>query len=1810
MVASNFYNSLKNRGFEYSGIFQSLDKIDFNHEFVLASVNKHIKDLAGDRSYLFNIAIIDAAFQSLFVLIEQLDIHSQAKYVPAFCNSLSFSVQSMEKASYIYGQFKQQDTETGNLVFDINICDSEGNCLALIQDFIVAAIRDRASSVNSNQEYKTGYLIPAWKAVSPTMTHANHNSIYIDFGKKHPVGFKGLRVIPDTQFIQLDSQSIKADLSQVNSWKRIFNQAHQLNNTDPLHIIIATADDNSDQLLTDLFKLVKSLSVCLIDEPSINLIHLSLLVNNYPFNPVKALPGMLKSLQQENSRILCSSIEYPADISDEELLHLIDMDYTREKTNPVSAVARYREGQFSVQEFISLDVALNDVPQSFKVNGNYLITGGANGIGKIVAEYLSKQYRANLILIGRSGYNQSITDFLDDLKSNGSEAVYFSADVTNQDEMLSAIEKSQARFGKINGVIHSAGCTRDSYLFNKTQADFNSVISPKIVGTRILDQVTARLDLDFFVVFSSLASIIGNAGQTDYALANNYLDVFSQDRNDQVLKQQRSGKTIAINWPYWQQGGMQLSADNVQKIIDETGLAPMPSDSGLAALELCVAQSGVSQLAVTYGDNNKLPNLFRGKKPESNTAITQYGSTTAPLTEINPDDAKKWIVDQIKTFVSTETRWDANKISMVEPFGTYGIDSVMTLNLTKKLSGIFGNLPKTLFFEYQNVQSLSDYFVKNHLAIIGQQISQNPKQPDIRSYKANHDFSSKNKSNAKYMDRRQWLMSKKSGINANQKEPIAIIGLAGRYPDADNIQDFYRNLLVGRDSIQDIPDWRWDNKDYFDKSRHATGKTYSNWGGFIRDVDQFDPLFFNISPTDAITMDPQERLFLESSWNCIEDAGYSKAQLANSKTGVFAGIMWSHYHFSGIDTEPVQSKKYPESNYASVANRVSYWFGFTGPSMTIDTMCSSSLTAIHLACEAIRNNQCGMAIAGGVNLTLHPYKYLQLSGSQFLSTDGRCRSFGEGGDGYVPGEGVGSVLLKPLSKALADKDHIYGVINASSINHGGKSNGYNVPNPQAQAALIREAIDNSTINPADISYIEAHGTGTPLGDPIELQGIKKAFDGIEAPASCVIGSVKSNIGHLEAASGIAGLTKVLLQMKSKKIFPSLHAEKLNKNLDFSRSPFSINTRLNSWSVNNDRFVAGISSFGAGGSNAFLLVEAAPTDSKRSSDPFAYYPAVIVPVSARNDESLHQYLHQLVLFLENVKTGNSLFAVNEQFGSIIKTLQTGKTEFQSRIAIVVKSLDDLVVKLKSVISGNSNLEGIYSGFVENEINTEPGLYDDLADTAIDTTALNSIADYWVEGGNVNFEKIFKNISRHKVPLPTYCFDKKSYWYKGNSISATKSVFAGQSNDSHLLANQFLLDAVDFERSTQNGLTFKSTFTMENEVVFNHQFEGRELLPGAAYIVMLREAMDSFDLKSKNQLSNVRWQAPIFVESSVEVFTTIERHQDDCRYKIWTDGEHPHIHGIGELHHSNLPTSINWAALNTSKFTDSVNQDAFYKLFEPYGLAYTGQYRSIQKVRFNATEAIVDYSIASAARETTSLAEVAIIDACLQIFVLFHEKVSSEVKLPFSIDKLLFVKKPSLTGKLYVTQVHDDTGNVVVVDEKGEACIVLEGINFHTLNKVSTKPVTHKNKLLPLVDNFTEVKANVLEEVRRIFCASLRLEDADLKNKVIFDQYGMESVKAMEITHELEKLYGRLPSTLLYEYQTISSLVDFISTEKQDFLKKQIDIEKSEDDLLVTNLHAEPWILKDNVIEFSGDDLKQKIDQLADHEVDSLLNALLN
>jgi amino acid adenylation domain-containing protein len=722
--------------------------------------------------------------------------------------------------------------------------------------------------------------------------------------------------------------------------------------------------------------------------------------------------------------------------------------------------------------------------------------------------------------------------------------------------------------------------------------------------------------------------------------------------------------------------------------------------------------------------------------------------------------------------IATETRIPVTEIAPDEPLELYGIDSVLITRLTDRLESDFGPLSKTMFFEHKTLASLVDYFVDAHGARLAELLA-----PEL---KANSDHTSGAPSTGGPRDRPTQAAS--VAPLAGSAMAIAVVGLAGRYPGARTLDEFWANLAAGRDCVTEVPASRWDHSRFFDPTRGRPGKTNSKWGGFIEDFDCFDPLFFNISPREAEFMDPQERIFLECAWEALEDAGHTRtslakrnAPIAGANVGVFVGVMYEEYQLYGAERTQAGEPLALSGSPASIANRVSYFFDFHGPSMAVDSMCSSSLTAIHLACESLRSGSCDTALAGGVNLTLHPNKYLALAQGNFMSSTGRCESFGRGGDGYVPGEGAGAVLLKPLDRAIADGDQIYGIIRSSVLNHGGKTIGYTVPNPHAQAAVIARAIDSAGIDPRAITYIEAHGTGTALGDPIEISALSTAFRRYtDDQGFCAIGSVKSNIGHCESAAGIAGLTKILLQMKHRHLAPSLHAEVLNPRIDFERSPFVVQRQYAAWRRRIDHNgeaprIAGLSSFGAGGANAHLIIQ------EYDAPVAALQPLglTVYPFSARDEATLREVIRRFLSALEAI--------ADDDLAGVAHTLQQGREEFEARLAVVAGDRDILVSALTRVAAGERNIAHVHLG-------TRRGGAASREHGAAKVRNLDELAARWVKGDEIDWAGLRNGATApRRLSLPTYPFARERYWIPGsvgplNASANTKPADDGAKVDS--------------------------------------------------------------------------------------------------------------------------------------------------------------------------------------------------------------------------------------------------------------------------------------------------------------------------------------------------------------------------------------------------------------------------------------------
>ena len=534
------------------------------------------------------------------------------------------------------------------------------------------------------------------------------------------------------------------------------------------------------------------------------------------------------------------------------------------------------------------------------------------------------------------------------------------------------------------------------------------------------------------------------------------------------------------------------------------------------------------------------------------------------------------------------------------------------------------------------------------------------------------------------------LNNKLGRLEQRAAEPIAVTGIGCRFPGGANDSDsFWRLLIEGRDTISEVPPGRWDIDAFYDPDPDAPGKMSSRWGGFLDGIEKFDPEFFGISPREAAGMDPQQRILLEVSWEALENAGQNPDGLAGSRTGVFVGLCNSDYFLMQFEGGRSSIDAYVGTGNAhSIASgRISYILGLQGPSISVDTGCSASLVAVHLACQSLRAGECRMALAGGVNLILMPDTTIFLSKAHMLSPDGRCKSFDASADGFVRSEGCGIVVLKRLSDARADGDRILAVIRGTASNQDGRSNGLTAPNGPSQVAVIREALANAGLQAGDIDYIEAHGTGTALGDPIEARALADVFgQGRSSEYPLSVGSVKSNFGHTESASGIAGLIKVVLALQHEKIPPSLHLKKMNPHIDWTGLAISVPSAATSWNRKRGLRAAGVSSFGFSGTNAHVTLSDPPPQEQDASaqSPLELgtkLPLQLLPLSARREPALNELVRKyLQVFSE--EPGLDL-------ADVCHTAGTGRSHFEFRLAVVAADLPEAKERLSAFHRGEKH-----------------------------------------------------------------------------------------------------------------------------------------------------------------------------------------------------------------------------------------------------------------------------------------------------------------------------------------------------------------------------------------------------------------------------------------------------------------------------------------------------------------------------------------
>ncbi|WP_341347626.1 SDR family NAD(P)-dependent oxidoreductase [Paenibacillus sp. FSL H3-0469] len=1294
---------------------------------------------------------------------------------------------------------------------------------------------------------------------------------------------------------------------------------------------------------------------------------------------------------------------------------------------------RYAGDVRSVRKLLPQPLLHQAEASRFTQGGVYVLTGGTGALGMRVAAELASAWQARLVLAGRQAQDSAIQAKLEQLTGLGAEAVYVQADVADPEDAARIIGAAKSHFGRINGILHCAGTGTVTKAAGSSKADFAGILAPKVDGTLNLDHASKNEALDLFILFSSTSAQIGDMGAGSYAAANAFMDRYAVYRDWLAVQGRRQGKTVSVNWPLWKDGSYLLPAAQQQVLAGYYGMQPLDSRTGLHILETVLKEDAV-QAFVGYGDSRKISRaLGVAEAPLAN----QEGEALQPTgISANNMDSRALLEGTQTYLVSLLARTlgvARERIGPTSPLDAFGLDSIMILELNESLEREFSGLPTTLFYEYNTVEALAGYFTGHYGAqlvtllkleqphgndapIAAVQMPGDPQEADLTASqsrrfipKAGEDVSSvKNAGNPGVMD-------------------IAVIGMDGRFPMAGNIAELWDNLKEGKDCITEIPENRWDYTRDYDAEKGKKGKIYTKYGGFIDDVDKFDPLFFQMTPRDAQLTDPQERLFLECAYHTVEDAGYTRERLARSKVGVFVGVMYGHYQLLGTEGYTSGQLAAPNSSFASIANRVSWLFNFQGPSMAVDTMCSSSLTAIHLACESIRSGESEAALAGGVNVTIHRNKYVFLCSQRFASSEGKCRAFGEGGDGYVASEGVGAVLLKPLSKAIEDGDHIYGVIKGTAVNSGGKTSGYTVPNPGAQAAAIAEALRKSGVHPRTITSLEAHGTGTPLGDPIEIAGLSRAFSQYtDDKQFCSISSVKSNIGHLESAAGIASLAKVMLQMKHRMLVPSIHTEELNSGITFEDTPFYVQRSLEHWehdSGSRSMRRAGVSSFGAGGSNVHLIAEeyvpvraAAESAGRR-----------LIVLSAKNRDRLSGKISELHRFLDMP------LATEYTLANIAYTLSTGREEMEERLAVAVQTVDELKQVMKSLATG-AVCEGIYRG--NTTAAAENGtaiLGNDPEDTAYIAALarrnqLDRIGKLWVLGTAVDWNLLFADTQLQKVSLPLYPFARESYWlentgggfFGGSGHKETSGTAhglgpaaAGGRLPGTINSLQPLHPLVDINISTLREQRFRKRLSVDQFYLRDHIVADQILLPGVAYIEMARAAGEIAGEAGVRAVRNVVWLKPVVMtEEFKELDIVLEPEGEAVHYEIFSQIMSERVvHSRGILEFAEGPAAAVSLNFDLKEIRNRCpgrkdKQECYQQIFKAIGFSYGPSFQVTEEVLSGKEETLARLSLNEAYRSGLPeyVLHPALLDGAVRSVAAGREEEGRATHIPFSLGSI--------------------------------------------------------------------------------------------------------------------------------------------------------------------------------------------------------------
>lgn len=1186
------YKGFDNSGIHYGKTFQTIEKINVSDDFAIATISL-TKGLHEIPECILHPSLTDGILQTVIGLMQKELRNSKQPYVPFTMAEMKVYDRIPERA-LVYVEKCLQKKQI--ISFNFIVYSMQGKPVLEIKKLAFKKFEGTEKRASEKKD-KNLYYVPEWKnkeinsldELSPGNTlllyHDNDFASYMSAKDVHivPVKLGECSIYTESKYeISRDVEEEYVEILGIllRDKKEITNIIYEL----PQDEFNGKLDFVSEYAYEIIFE-ITAITKAIVATKANTIKNFLCLSMNSEDVVHKAVAGWIKTASLEYMKRRHIYLEILANDSYNEN-HIYELVMSELQSNSEDNEIKYENGRRYVKRMVS---AFYESKQSIiRENGVYIISGGMGGIGRILAEHLAQYKGINIVLTGRSALEESKETFVRNLCKNGVNVEYKRVDISNMLSVLDLINEVKVKYGKINGIVHSAGVICDTLISNKRLTEIKKVIAPKINGIINLDYATKNENLDFVMMCSSVASVLGNIGQSDYAYANRFMDGYADYRNKLVNESKRSGETISINWPLWRHGGMSIDEEKEKWLKKRFGMDLFESSDGIVAFEKLIQEKG--SIAVLSGEENKISSSLgadctvsteiNSENYDKNEKIVEdvekvFQEELSRDEDMTQDRMKK-VINDITNLIAELLKVDIKSIDIDEDLSQYGMDSITMMNMLGRIEVLYDTaVAPDAIIDNRTIEELSGYLIFE-CNVLSQMETKVKVQEETKKF-VKEEIRQESKI---FVDK-----------NTLEDDRIAVVGLACRFPKSPNVDVFWENLKNGKDLIQLVPEDRWKISDYFSEDKNAENKSYSKWGGFIEDVYGFDADYFGVK--DANEIDPQHKILLELVENLLQSAGIHKEEIAGSKTGVFIG--GGESTFVRKDSENMENKYLKHLIVNTIQNmmaaRISDYYDLHGIAETIDTACSSSLTAIHQACQCIRTGECKMAIAGGIELLLSPYLHIAFSKAEVLSDDGKCHVFDQKANGFVPGEGAGLVLLKSYKSALESGDIIYGVISGSAVNNDGHTMGLTVPNVEAQKDVIQTALERSKLKGSDISYIETHGTGTLLGDPIEIKATRTVFEeDTKEKRFCAVGSVKSNMGHLFRAAGVAGFIKVLLALKNKMIPMTINCETPHQRFHFEDSPFYPALETKEWKTNGKIRRAGISSFGFGGTNCHMILE--------------------------------------------------------------------------------------------------------------------------------------------------------------------------------------------------------------------------------------------------------------------------------------------------------------------------------------------------------------------------------------------------------------------------------------------------------------------------------------------------------------------------------------------------------------------------------------------------------------------------------------------